>query len=114
MAHLDIKLENILVSEDGHLKLCDFGMATPTDTNITKRFGTEGYMAPEIEDKRYDETYKGVAADIFALGVLLWILHFGQPPFSNASSTDKNYSLLQRKPESFWRVHPTVRKHPSG
>lgn len=49
VAHMDIKLENILMSEDGTLKLCDFGMVQPVDANISKRIGTETYMAPEIE-----------------------------------------------------------------
>ena len=52
------------------------------------------YMAPEIIDKRHDETYKGITADIFAMGVLLWILAFGQPPFAEASSRDRNFSIL--------------------
>ena len=53
-AHLDIKLENILVSEDGHLKLCDFGMVKPVDSDISERQGTEMYMAPEIDSKSFD------------------------------------------------------------
>jgi len=53
-AHLDIKLENILVSEDGHLKLCDFGMVKPVDADISERHGTEMYMAPEIDSKSLD------------------------------------------------------------
>lgn len=36
LAHLDIKLENILVATDGTLKLCDFGMVEPIDVDITK------------------------------------------------------------------------------
>lgn len=94
LAHLDIKLENILVSEDGSVKLCDFGMVESIEADLVKRQGTEMYMAPEIIEKRHGETYKGVPADIFSLGVLLWILAFAQPPFSEATSTDRNYSLL--------------------
>ena len=94
LAHLDIKLENILVGADGNLKLCDFGMVESIDADLVKRQGTEMYMAPEIIDKRHDETYKGITADIFAMGVLLWILAFGQPPFAEASSRDRNFSIL--------------------
>ena len=94
LAHLDIKLENILVGADGNLKLCDFGMVESIDADLVKRQGTEMYMAPEIIDKRHNETYKGVTADIFAMGVLLWILAFGQPPFAEASSRDRNFSIL--------------------
>ena len=48
MAHMDIKLENILIGNDGKLKLCDFGMVQPADADLTKRMGTEMYMAPEV------------------------------------------------------------------
>jgi len=48
LAHLDIKLENILVSNDGVLKLCDFGMVQSIESNVAKRMGTEMYMAPEV------------------------------------------------------------------
>ncbi len=56
LAHHDIKLENILVSNDGLLKLCDFGMVEPLDADIVKRNGTQIYMAPEVECKRPSET----------------------------------------------------------
>lgn len=48
LCHRDIKLENILVSDDGVLKLCDFGMVQPVDIESSKRQGTEMYMAPEV------------------------------------------------------------------
>lgn len=111
VAHMDIKLDNILVSEEGTLKLCDFGMVQPVEANIAKSFGTEMYMAPEIRARQYYETYKGTPTDIFSLGVLLWILHFGRPPFAKADMSDRNYALLQRSPQSFWKMHPTVRQH---
>jgi len=47
-AHMDIKLENILVADDGSLKFCDFGFATPLGSYIDKKMGTPVYMAPEI------------------------------------------------------------------
>jgi len=51
-AHMDIKLENILVSNEGHLKLCDFGFSTFVSNLVTKKLGTEAYMAPEIHTAR--------------------------------------------------------------
>ena len=44
------------------------------------------------------------------MGVLLWILQFAAPPHNDTSSTDRNYSILQRNSEAFWRLHPCVRK----
>uniref|UniRef100_A0A7S3HVH1 Protein kinase domain-containing protein n=1 Tax=Favella ehrenbergii TaxID=182087 RepID=A0A7S3HVH1_9SPIT len=57
-----------------------------------------------------DSTYKGVPADIFGMGVLLWILQFGAPPFNDTSAHDRNYNVLQRNADSYWRLHPCVRK----
>ena len=47
-AHMDIKLENILIADDGSLKFCDFGFAAPLSSYINKKMGTPVYMAPEI------------------------------------------------------------------
>lgn len=102
MAHIDIKLENILVSDDGILKLSDFGMVESLDAKLTQQNGTLMYMAPEIANLEHSETYEGLPADIFSLGVVFWLLHFGTPPFSSATSRDRNYSVLSRNPEAFW------------
>jgi hypothetical protein len=80
--HRDIKPENILVSQDGYVKLADFGLARPlnhdaasvlTGTNVV--MGTVDYMAPEQRQGQSDER-----ADIFALGVMLYEMLTGQTP----------------------------------
>ena len=91
VAHLDLKLENILLTNDFRVKLCDFGFSQPTKHNCFKDLGTDGYKAPEIrklssaEDPSnllmLKEGYSSATADIFALGVILFTLHFGTPPF---------------------------------
>ena len=45
---MDIKLENVLIANNGTLKLCDFGFATSVNHLVNRRMGTELYMAPEI------------------------------------------------------------------
>ena len=47
-AHMDIKLENILIANDFSLKFCDFGFSQPKNSYIYKKMGTSIYMAPEI------------------------------------------------------------------
>ena len=47
-AHMDVKLENILIGDDGSLKICDFGFSAPIQSVITKKFGTPIYMSPEV------------------------------------------------------------------
>lgn len=49
IVHRDIKLENILLSNEGNIVLCDFGFAEMTSQPLVKRFvGTQQYMAPEV------------------------------------------------------------------
>lgn len=82
-AHLDIKLENILVGSDFKLRLCDFGFARKLEVPLTGICGSERYMAPEIiEQKTY--YIDSANADIFSLGVVLFTMYFGQPPFNVA------------------------------
>jgi len=82
-AHMDIKLDNILISNEGNLKLCDFGLSTYATNMISKKLGTEAYMAPEIH---YARTTPCLAknTDIFSLGILFFIMTFGAPPFHSA------------------------------
>ncbi|XP_049278109.1 membrane-associated tyrosine- and threonine-specific cdc2-inhibitory kinase [Anopheles funestus] len=66
LIHLDIKLDNILVTDDGTCKLADFGIVFDL-TKSNPRYATEGdsrYMAPELMEGKYTK-----AADIFSLGI---------------------------------------------
>jgi serine/threonine protein kinase len=47
MAHLDIKVENVLFDQDCNIKLCDFGFSQDIKTRIFESLGTPSYMAPE-------------------------------------------------------------------
>ena len=97
MAHLDLKLENVLIGEDFNLKLCDFGFAEEIHTydRVWQNKGSDGYKAPEI----YNAIMTGfepVKADIFALGVILFILSFGVPPFSTACKENILYRYFYK------------------
>lgn len=81
LAHRDIKLENVLLDENYVVKLSDFCFAGPVDEIMPKQFGTEGYVAPEI----YEGRGRGDKADMFALGVCLFILVTKVPPFAIAN-----------------------------
>jgi len=102
--HRDIKLENILIDQKYHIKLADFGFARSFDEfnkdRMTTRLGTEYYMAPEIKHSDY---YSGTKIDVFACGVILFLMIFGRPPFRQATSIDPLYRHFNdEKPEKFW------------
>jgi serine/threonine protein kinase len=91
IAHRDIKPENILLAskdnKDLELKITDFGFAKcydPDEGGLTETLGSPLYMAPEIIKKLpYD-----CSVDIWALGVLTYIMLSGKPPFKGRTKDD--------------------------
>ncbi|XP_076157895.1 serine/threonine-protein kinase DCLK3 [Alosa pseudoharengus] len=86
IVHRDIKPENLLVHRHDDavtLKLADFGLALVVTEPLYTICGTPTYVAPEI----LAETGYGVAVDVWAMGVILYILLCGFPPFR---STERN------------------------
>jgi serine/threonine protein kinase len=97
LAHLDLKLENVLIDEDFKLKLCDFGFSEeirPHD-RIWLNKGSDGYKAPEIYSAS-SQGFEATKADIFSLGVILFILIFGVPPFSTATKENVLYRYFYK------------------
>ena len=91
--------------------MCDFGFARPHNELIKNLVGTFGYSAPEIDividqNKPDLRQFNGVSADIFALGVLLFIMAFGFPFFENNRSQCYNdYELFTaNEPNNFWTL----------
>lgn len=78
----DLKLENIMLSKNGHVKLIDFGLTVKNIGEISNVMaGTLEYMAPEIvTGMGFDKT-----VDFWSLGVLLYELIAGRPPFFDSS-----------------------------
>ena len=82
VAHRDLKPENLLLmsaKDDRNIKLADFGFAkaTTSDACLTTQCGTPGYVAPEI----LNGVPYGTKADMWSLGVIIYILLGGYPPF---------------------------------
>lgn len=86
IAHRDVKLENLLLARPGDITaitLVDFGLAKRSADNILAMqtvCGTPQYVAPEVVARRPNETY-GAAVDMWACGVILYMLLSGAPPF---------------------------------
>ncbi|CAK62818.1 unnamed protein product (macronuclear) [Paramecium tetraurelia] len=88
--HRDIKPENLLLDAKGNIKICDFGWSTEMD-NLKKAFcGTIEYMAPEMI-KSQSTNYK---LDIWCLGVLLYEMVQGKPPFTGKNDQEKCVAIL--------------------
>ena len=102
-----MKIENLLLDKDYQLKIADFGLSINKYGNyglgvMFSRVGTRNYMAPELLEKR---PYRGTSVDIFAAGVVLFIMATGTWPFDNRANTlDKLYKFIIIKDfEGFWR-----------
>lgn len=82
LLHGDIKDENILIDENGRVKLIDFGSASFfTGQKYTRFLGTIPFASPEI--LRGDQSYDGPSAEVWALGCCLYTMLTGQIPFSS-------------------------------
>eukprot|EP00794_Sanderia_malayensis_P020248 gene20248-22231_t len=88
----DLKLDNVLLDHEGHVKLADFGMCKDgmQELGSTGTFcGTPDYIAPEI---LREEQY-GISVDWWALGVLMYEMMAGQPPFE-ADNEDDMFEMI--------------------
>ena len=99
IVHRDLKPANVLINQEGLLKIVDFGVAAAQregDTQLTKTgyvIGSPKYMAPEqILGKKVDER-----ADIYAVGVMLYEMLTGQPPYSRGDHMSVMYQHVQGK-----------------
>uniref|UniRef100_A0A7E4ZTQ8 Protein kinase C n=1 Tax=Panagrellus redivivus TaxID=6233 RepID=A0A7E4ZTQ8_PANRE len=89
----DLKLDNIILDAEGHCRLADFGMCKEgiNKDNLTSTFcGTPDYIAPEI----LQEMEYGVSVDWWALGVLMYEMMAGQPPFEADNEDDLFEAIL--------------------
>lgn len=120
IVHLDIKPDNVMIREDGYVKLLDFGIAeftepefvdvdaeTVTNLLMTEEGiikGTPRYMSPE--------QIRGLAldwrSDIFSLGVMMYEMLAGRPPFRAPTLSDLIVEILDREPKKLQQLSPDL------
>jgi serine/threonine protein kinase len=99
------RVQNLLLSAQFLLKICDFGFAAKNDpaSPLKTECGTKSYMAPEVMTGR---GYDGAKADIFSCGVILFIILTGFPPFQAPLATDWWFhKLMTKQHDLFWQAH---------
>ena len=84
LALLDLKIENILISQTGNIKIIDFGLSNLYDpiTNLSTFCGSLYFAAPELLNAR---VYTGPEVDVWSFGVVLYVLVCGKVPFDDQS-----------------------------
>ena len=116
ISHLDIKPLNIVFDKKFEPKLIDYGFAekylnSKLEPIIFKgRKGTENYISPEMWTKK---GYKGVEADIFSLGAVLFNLVTGKSGFLSSKRSDTGYKLIINKKdnyEEYWEFIKSITK----
>ena len=102
VVHGDIKPQNLLIGDDGVVKIADFGiskMLHASGQKLADASGTPAFMSPELFDT--GKEFSGQLADIWALGATMWMLKFGNPPFIS-----KNIVSLSNKIQNDDLVFP--------
>jgi len=105
--HRDIKPSNILLTKDNETKVMDFGLAKNPESDLTASeviMGTAKYMSPEQATGGACD----IRSDLYSLGVVLYELATGQPPFTGEGATAIMYQHVHKQPKPPRELNPAI------
>lgn len=111
--HRDLKPENIIILKNGNPKVTDFGLAKiiPDVESLTTRgciMGTAYYMSPEQALGNIDELDE--STDIYALGIMLYLILTGTFPFTGKSTYQILSQTISQRPREAYKINPKLPK----
>ena len=92
--HRDIKLDNILLTSEGDVKICDFGVSKLVQSKNQlqhEQCGTPAYIAPEVFKGK---GYRGFQSDVWSAGVVLYAMLFGTVPFKATNMGELQQQII--------------------
>lgn len=106
--HRDVRGSNILLTTEGEVKLCDFGLTKSTGSASGKRstcIGSPCWMAPEMfgNSARKDEELNGNRIDVWALGITAIEIGDGAAPFVDMHPTRAMFQIIRNPPPTLYR-----------
>ena len=107
IVHRDIKPSNVLIAKDGMMKVMDFGLAKNPEMELTQSaviMGTAKYMSPE----QATGSPVDIRSDLYSLGIVLYELSTGQPPFTGESPTAVMYQHVHQTPRPPRELNPDI------